>query len=144
MSTQSVMDLLGEDVVEQYGFVPDRSIDHIPMVQLGDGLAGPPNDQPLQIFRDTRPLAVDELGMGHLGRVARHRAGRTFPLNYEWGGWFDNTLPGRAPKQDARRMSPLYPGQAPEAHEGVPAPEVIRNPRTVMFTATPQVGWEGW
>ena len=141
MSTQSVLDLIGD---EGYDFVPNRSVVVMPPVQLGDGLAGPENDQALQIFRDDRPLAVDELGMGHLGKLARHRAGRYLPLNYEYGAWFDNSLPGRPPVEDHRTPSPLYWGQSPEAHDGVPATEVIRNPRTVFFTATPQVGWEGW
>lgn len=143
-SQLDMRDLIGEDVVEEYGFVPDRSVQVFVPLQIGDGLAGPPNDQPLQVFRDTRPLAVDELGMGHLGKVARHRAGRSLPLNYDWGGWFDTSLPGRAPTQDSRELSPLSPGQLPAAHEGVHPPEVIRNPRTVLYTATPQVGWEGY
>jgi hypothetical protein len=142
--TDSVADLIGEDVVTDYAFVPDRAVVVITNVQLGDGLAGPPNDQPLQILRDDRPLPVDELGVGHLGKVARHRAGRSFPLNYAWGLGVDQTLPGRPPQMDTLHPSPLYPGQSPDAHDGVPAPEVIRNPHTVFYTATPQVGWHGW
>lgn len=143
MSTQSVIDLLGDEL----GGTPprlEREVAYIPMMQLGDGLAGPENDQPLEIFRDTRVLAVDELGMGHLGKLARHRAGRAFPLNEEWGAWFDPDMPGRPPTQDTLRPSPLYPGQSPSWHDGVAAPEVIRGPGTVFFTATPQVGWEGY
>lgn len=139
-----IYDLLGEDVVEEYGYVPDRAVAFVPQVVLGDPAAGPPNDQPLQIFRDTRPLAVDELGMGHLTKVARRAEGRTFPLNDDWGDWFDTSLPGRAPQQDTRTNSPLSPGQDPAAHAGVHPPEVIRNPHTVYYTATPWVGWEGW
>jgi len=159
MSTQSVMDLIGEDLVgdtlgedrvgpDLYaGYIPERAIVHVPPMQLGDGLAGPINDQPLQIFRDDRPLAVDELGMQgpFTGpKLARHRAGRQFPLNYEWGDWFDPTLPGRVPTQDTRRPSPLSPGEAASAHDGVPATELIGPARTVYFTATPQVGWDGY
>jgi hypothetical protein len=144
MSTQSVADLVGEEVVQDYGFIPARDVVVIPPLQLGDGLAGPENDQPLQIFRDTRPLSVDELGAGHLGKLARHRAGRYMPYNLTWGAWFDPHLPGRPPEQDALHPSPLYPGQDPAAHEGVPATEVVRNPRTIFYTASPEVGWEGW
>ena len=144
MSTQSVYDLLGEDVVEDYGFIPERPVLVFSETQIGDGLAGPDNDQPLQIFRDNRPLAVDELGMGRISKLARHRAGRSVPLNLDWGAGLDMTLPGRVPRQDVRRASPLYPGQDPAAHEGIHPPEVIAAPDTVYYTATPQVGWTGW
>lgn len=140
----SVYDLLGEDVVVEYGYVPERSVAFVPLVQIGDGLAGPPNDQPLQIFRDTRPLAVDELGMGHLGKVARHRAGRAFPLNDSFDSGLDHTLPGRAPEQDMLRSRSFGPAQDPGLHAGVLAPEVVTNPRTVYWTATPDAGWDGW
>ncbi|HET9721122.1 MAG TPA: hypothetical protein VFP55_13660 [Solirubrobacteraceae bacterium] len=159
MSTQTVMDLLGENVAggglgedmtgaDLYaGYIPERALLHIPPVQLGDGLAGPENDQPLQIFRDTRPLAVDELGMQgpfQDPKLARHRAGRQFPLNDQWNAGLDQTLPGRVPTQDSLHPSPLYPGQDPDYYPGVPPTEVLASPRTVFFTATPQVGWEGY
>jgi hypothetical protein len=144
MGTQSVYDLLGEDVAADYPHPAAPMVDVFSLVQLGDGLAGPPNDQPLQAFRDTRPLAVDELGMGHLGKVARHRAGRSFPLNYAWGAGLDLSLPGRPPQQDELHPSVFGPGQDPALYAGVPGPEVVRNPRTVLYTATPQVGWYGW
>jgi hypothetical protein len=161
VSSQSVADLLGEDLSHDElgqdlvgasliaGYIPERAIAHVPAMQLGDGLAGPPNDQQLYIGRDDRPLAVDELGrqgpfLLKMGTLARHRAGRSFPLNYEWGAGIDQTNPGRVPEQDTRTNSPLNPGELPEAHAGVPAAEVLRSARTVFFTTTPQVGWEGW
>lgn len=144
MSTDSVYGLLGEDVVEDYGYVPERSVVFVPQLVIGDPAAGPENDQPLQIFRDTRPLAVDELGMGHLGKLARRAEGRTMPLNDDWGDWFDPSLPGRAPRQDTLHPSVFGPGQNPDSYDGVSPPQLIRNPHTVYYTATPQVGWEGW
>ena len=61
MSTQSVTDLLGENVTElgedmvgpdlYAGYLPDRSLVLIPQTIIGDGLGGPPNDQQLAIFR---------------------------------------------------------------------------------------------
>lgn len=139
-----IHDLLGDDVVDEYGFVPDRAIVIVSNVQIGDGLAGPENDQPLQIFRESRPLAVDELGMGHLGKLARHRAGRSVPLNYTFGAGLDPVLPGRPPEQDVLHPSVFGPGQDPAWHDGFPGAQVIRNVHTVYYTATPQVGWEGW
>lgn len=161
MSSQSVADLLGESLAHDpygedlagedlhAGYIPERSVVHIPQLQLGDGLAGPPNDQPLQIFRDNRVIATDELGMQgpfHLSTsaVARHRAGRMFPLNYEWDDALDQTLPGRVPAQDVLRPSVLSPGEQPAWHDGVPPVEVLPAAHTVYFTATPQVGWQGY
>lgn len=160
MSTQSVHDLigesggplgLGEDMTGSLtaGYLPDRSIVHIPQMQLGDGLAGPPNDQQLQIFRDNRPIATDELGLQGpfflpQMAIARHRAGRTFPLNYEWDGGFDPSMLERAPEMDARHLSPLSPGQLPDFHDGVPPVEVLPSPRSVYYTASPNVGWQGY
>lgn len=160
MSTQSVADLIGETLTshdpygedmqgaELYaGFIPDRSVVHIPQMQLGDGLAGPPNDQQLQIQRDNRPIAVDELGMQGpfmWTKVAHIRAGRMFPLNYEWDDALDQVYPGRVVMEDVLHPSPLSPGQQAAAHDGVPPVEVMRHAHTVFFTATPAVGWEGY
>lgn len=143
---------LGEDMVgpDLYaGYIPDRSLVHVPQAQIGDGLAGPINDQPLQIFRDNRVIATDELGMQgpfHLeqGKIARHRAGRTFPLNYDWDTALNRPLTGRPPEQDTRYPSPLSPGQLPGAHDGFMPVEVLPNPNTVFYTASPSVGWEGY
>ena len=127
-----------------------RTIKYVPQAQIGDGLAGPPNDQSLEIFRDTRPIATDELeGLPfHISKVARHRAGRTFPLNFGYGAWFDNHFPGQLADlnyrnaRNSRGPSPLYPGQNPASHQGVAAAEVIPGVNTVYYTATPEVGWE--
>jgi hypothetical protein len=161
MSGQSIASLLGEDLNADAlglgedrdghsliaGYRVDRSIIHVPLAQLGDGLAGPPNDQPLQIFRDDRPIATDELGQQGpfmWEKLARHRAGRAFPLNFEWNAGIDQHLPGRAPVEDHRTMSPWYWGQEPDAHDGMLPPEVLPNPHTVFYTASPNVGWAGY
>lgn len=161
MQTESVADLLGERYTTedpygedlngpdlQAGWIPDRSLVYVPPVQLGDGLAGPENDQALQIFRDNRVIATDELGrQGPFAdgpKLARHRAGRNFPLNLEWGAFFDTSLPGLAPEQDALVPSPLYWGQDPDAHDGVPPVEVLPGAKTVFYTASPNVGWTGY
>jgi hypothetical protein len=141
---QSVHELLGEEHYQAYDVLPDTGLVFIPLLQLGDGLAGPENDQPLQILRDDRPLAVDELGKGHLGKLARHRAGRAMPLNMTWNAGVDQSMYERPPEQDARHPSGFGPGQNPAVHQGVPAPELVGNPRTILYTATPEVGWEGW
>lgn len=141
-------DLAGPDLID--GWIPGRSIEFIPPMQLGDGLAGPPNDQQFQIYRDNRPIPADSVGMlvgggpSHLGIVARHRAGRQFPLNYEWNAGLDQGFPGMLPQQDALYPSPLYWGQAPGAHDGVPPTELLPPTRTVFYTASPRVGWAGY
>lgn len=148
--TYSSHDPYGEDLVGGdlfAGYIPERVVEHVPQMQLGDGLAGPPNDQALQIFRDNRVIATDELGMqgpftGQ--KLARHRAGRMFPLNYGWGDNLDPSLPGLEVLQDVLVPSKLSPGQQAAAHDGVPPVEVLGSARSVYFTATPQVGWAGY
>lgn len=140
--------LTGDDLYA--GYIPDRSLLFSPQTVIGDGLAGPVNDQPLQIFRDNRVIATDELGMQgpfHLeqGKLARHRAGRMFPLNYDWVDSSQQGLTGLVPEQDARQLSPLeFPGEYPEAHSGFMPVEVIGNPTTVFYTVSPDVGFEGY
>ncbi|HWD76349.1 MAG TPA: hypothetical protein VG371_14505 [Solirubrobacteraceae bacterium] len=161
MSTQSVIDLLGEDLAGGSlgenlitddliaGYIPERAVVYQPPMQLGDGLAGPLNDQQLYIGRDDRPIATDELGMQgpfmlSIGAIARHRAGRSFPLNLDWNEGLDDTLPGLIPEDAGYRAAPLSPGGLPGAHDGVPAVELVENPRTVFYTASPSVGWAGY
>lgn len=158
---QNVYDLLGEDLTHDElgedlqgglisGYIPDRSIVHVPAVQLGDGLAGPPNDQQLVIARDNRPIATDELGqqgpwnLNMAGKLARHRAGRQFPLNYEWNAGLDQSNPGLVPQEDALLPSVFDPSQSPSWYVGDPPAELTPTARTVYFTATPTVGWEGY
>jgi hypothetical protein len=142
-------DLAGDDLVS--GYHQGRSVDYIPQVTAGDGLAGPPNEQQLQIYRDDRPLAVDELGMQGpfnlvgFGSIARHRAGNTYPLNYEWNAGLDLGLPGLVPAQDVLSGAPFGPDQAPEWGYGGTAPtELGPTARTVAYTASPNVGWSGY
>lgn len=158
MSTESVMDLIGEGGGElglgedmngpdlYAGYIPDHSILHMPQAQIGDGLAGPPNEQHLQIFRDNRVIATDELGMQGpftWEKLARHRAGRTFPLNYEWDTALARPLTGMVPEQDARYPSPIDPSEY-ELKDGFTPTEVLPNPSTVFYTASPDVGWPGY
>jgi len=141
-------DQTGPDLTE--GYIPDRSILLFVPTQLGDGLAGPVNEQNLEIYRDNRVIAADELGMQgpwnlEIGKFARHRAGRNFPLNYDWIDDSQVALPGLVPEQDARIPSPLQdPGEYPIDHAGFTPVEVITNPTTVFYTASPDVGWEGY
>lgn len=160
MSAQTVRDLIGEDLRSDplgedmagsltAGYIPGRDVRYLPPVQLGDGLAGPPNQQQLKIYRDARPIATDELGMQgpfylRIGAIARHRAGRSFPLNYQWGAGLDPTLPGRVPTQESRELSPFGPGMLPDTHAGVAPVELTPTARTVYYTATPMVGWQGY
>lgn len=160
MSCQNVYDLLGEDYTHDElgedlqgglisGYIPDHSVVHFVPTQIGDGLAGPPNQQDLVIFRDDRPIATDELGMQgpwnlDIGKVARHRAGRQFPLNEGWNAGLDDTNPGLVPQQDALLPSVFDPSQSPEWYVGDPPAELGPTARTVYFTATPQVGWTGY
>lgn len=158
---QSVADLIGEPLpagslgVDQddptliAGYIPGRTVDYLPPTQIGDGLAGPPNQQILYIGRDNRPLAVDELGMQGpfvlpWTAVARHRAGRSFPLNPDWDHGIDLGAAERASIQDARVLSPFTPGMLPQDHAGVPPVELTPNARTVYYTASPDVGWQGY
>jgi len=127
-----------------FGFIPDREIDYIPQMQLGDGLAGPLNDQPLQIWRDNRVIATDELGMQGPFQgwrmVARRSAGRTFPLNYEFSAGIDPSNPGRLPTQQTMAPSVFPLGW----EEGFQPVEVLPNPNTVFYTANPATGWQGY
>jgi len=156
---QSITDLLGEQLEPgslgenlngedlTAGYIPERSFDFIPELQIGPPLIGPVNDQLLQIWRDDRPIATDELGMQGpftWHKLAARSAGRTVPLNDEWGpANLDPGMPGLLPTgpNDSRFPSPLYWGQDPPAHRGYDAPAVVANPWTVYYTATPQVGW---
>jgi hypothetical protein len=158
MKLQDVRDLIGEDLRSDplgenmagdplAGYIPERTILFVPQVQLGPALVGPPNDQPLEIYRDDRPIATDELGMQGpfiWRKLARRSAGRTFPLNYEWGATLDPQLPGMLPEQQTRGPSPLSPGQDPLLHDGVQPVEVLPTTRTVWYTASPDVGWVGY
>lgn len=161
MSTQSVADLLGENLTADpfgedmagslaAGYIPDRSLVYIPMMILGPPLVGPVNDQQLQIYRDNRPIATDELGMQgpfqlDINKYGRHSAGRTFPLNLEWNAGVDQSMYERVPEQDSALSSPYDPSQLPDwGYAGNPAVEVIPGARTVFYTATPNVGWDGY
>ena len=126
--------------------LPDRGIVHQPTIVIGDGVAGAPNSQPFQIFRDERPIAADELqGLPyHQSKLARHP--RDLPLNPGWGpAGIDpmQPLPG-LPLQQGQRPGPFGPQQNPALKAGVAAPEVLANPRTVLYTGTGDVGWQGW
>jgi hypothetical protein len=144
---------LGSDLVDPddltAGYIPERSILYVPQTIIGDGLAGPVNDQMLMIGRDTRPLAVDELGKQgpfqlEIGKWARHRAGRMFPLNYDWGAGLDPSLPEAGmPLEEGAVPSVLSPEQSPDGWLGVPPVEIIADAHTVYYTASPNVGWGG-
>lgn len=161
MNAQDITDLLGEDFSTNSlgedmtgadltaGWLPDKSIVHVPLTVIGDPVAGPPSDQPLQINRDDRPIATDELGMEgpfviQWKKESHRAAGRTFPLNYDYGAGLDPENPGLAPEQDTLRPSVIGPGNTPEAHDGVPPIELVGSPRTVLYTANPAVGWDGY
>lgn len=141
-------DLAGASLIS--GYIPERSLVIVPPVQIGDGLAGPVNDQQLVIARDNRPLAVDELGKQgpfqlEIGKYARHRAGRQFPLNYQFGAGLDPSLPnGDVPLQDQLGPSVFGPQQDPENFEGFQPAEILPATRTVFNTASPNVGWSGY
>lgn len=159
MSTQSVADLigegpgdsgLGEDLAGEdltTGYIPGRGVDYVPLVQLGDGLAGPPNEQQFVIYRDNRVIPADELGRQgpfilKQGTVARHRAGRSFPLNDEWNAGLDLGMVERVPEQDVRSMSPFGPDQEPSWYAGVPGPEILPATFSVPYTLSPAVGYD--
>lgn len=160
MSTQSVADLLGEDLAFDgglgedlagpnlaAGYIPGRGVEYVPLTQLGDGLAGPPNQQQLAIYRDNRVIATDELGrqgpfIMRQGAVARHRAGRAFPLNLEWNAGLDEGMPGLVPAQDVLSGAPFGPDQSPSWYGGVPAPEVLPATYSVPYTQSPAVGYD--
>jgi hypothetical protein len=142
-------DLCGPDLYA--GYIPGRGVEYIPQVTMGDGLAGPLNIQQLQIQRDDRPIAVDELGrQGPFqlaqGMIARIRAGHEFPLNYEYGpAALDNGMVERVPEQDAQTFAPYGPDQsAAWGYDGTYPPEVLPSARTVFYTASPNVGWDGY
>lgn len=160
-AAQSVADLIGEPLpagslgVDQddpgliAGYIPERNIDYLPPTQIGDGLAGPDNVQLLFIGRDRRPLAVDELGMQGpfvlmWTAIARHRAGRSFPYQDDFSDGIDLGAAERAPIQDALRPAVFTPGMLPPAHAGEQPVELTPNARTVYYTASPDVGWDGY
>lgn len=162
--TQTITDLLGENITaaDPYGedlcdeqnliagWITPRSVAYMPQVQIGPGLVGPVNEQQLQIYRDDRPIATDELGMQGpfrlmIGKYGRQPAGRTFPLNIDgWNAGLDQGMPGLVPVQDVLQLSPFGPDQDPGWYDGNPAPEVLPGARTVFYTASPEVGWEGY
>jgi hypothetical protein len=162
MSLQNVRDLIGEDLTGDAlgqdmagpdltaGYIPNHSVLFIPKTVIGDPVAGPPSDQPLQIFRDNRPIATDELGMEgpwilESKKHSHRAAGRTFPLNYDWIGPFEfERTYGMVPEQDTLHPSVITPDNTPSAHDGVPPVELLENPHTVYFTASPAVGWAGY
>lgn len=160
MSTQTVTDLIAEDTTANMGlgedsagpdlyagYIPERTVEYMPQLQLGDGLAGPPNQQQLVIYRESRPIATDELGMQGpfsfpQAAIARHRAGRTVPLNYEFGpAGLDPGNVERAPTMDGLVPTPLSPDQLPDWHAGVMAPEILPPTYTVPYTFSPDVGY---
>ena len=94
------------------GYSQGETIEFVPETQLGNGVQGPPQQQDLQIWRDNRPLAVDELGMEGPWvipwvKTAKPSEGKTFPLNYEFGTRFDKTNPGRPAGDQTLVMSPF-------------------------------------
>lgn len=161
MSYQSVSDLLGENLSDGLGlgedmtgnlisgYIPERTVEFSPLTQIGDGLAGAPNEQHLQIFRDDRPIATDELGVNgpfviEWRKLAHHSAGRSFPLNYGWTAGLDQTNPGLLPRNPDSSLypSPLYWGQDPDSFGGMAPVEVLPAAHTVYYTASPNVGWQ--
>lgn len=143
---------LGENLTGHLttGYLPDKTVLFAAPTVIGDPAAGPENEQQLVIYRDTRPIAADELGVQgpfllRQGAIARRKEGRRFPLNLDWGGGLAHHPPDvDQPLQDTRRLSPFSPGQLPDAHQGVASPELTPTARTVWWTATPQVGWDGY
>jgi hypothetical protein len=96
------------------GYVVGESIDFVPAVELGNGVLGPPQQQDLVIWRDNRPLAVDELGMEGPWvipwvKVSQPVEGKTFSLNYEFGGQFDKTMPGLNPEEEPGGLLSPFP-----------------------------------
>lgn len=96
------------------GYVPGEAIHFVPGVELGDGVQGPPQDQDLVIWRDNRPLAVDELGQEGpfvlpWVKVSHPVEGKSFPLNLAYGGQFDRALPGFPAELDPPGLQAPYP-----------------------------------
>jgi hypothetical protein len=148
-SEQSISALLGTQIDAQYSIprVGRRNDVIVDPTQIGDGLAGPLNVQHLVIYRDPRPIAADELAFQKsLGMevIARHRAGRYFFLTPEFqvgGAGLDAELPGM-PLQGGQGPTPWQPGQLAGQHYGIRPTEVLPPAQTVMYTATPQVGYD--
>ena len=96
------------------GYTAGEAIDFVPATTLGNGVQGPPQQQDLQIWRDNRPLAVDELGMEGPWvlpwvMVSHPDAGKTFPLNLDWGMRFDRGMPGLVPQEEPGGLLSPFP-----------------------------------
>lgn len=114
---------------------------------IGDGNAGPPNRQGIQIQRDALPIAADELAFQRsLGMEvrARHAAGRYFHQNGDFtaaGAGLADRLPG-LPLQAGQKPSVLGPTQLAGNFTGIRPVSVLPPAQTVLYTATPQVGYD--
>lgn len=114
---------------------------------IGDGNAGPPNRQGIQIQRDAIPIAADELAFQRsLGMEvrARHAAGRYFHQNGDFtaaGAGLADRLPG-LPLQAGQKPSVLGPTQLAGNFRGIRPVSVLPPAQTVYYTATPQVGYD--
>lgn len=149
MSNPVTSALIGAYAEEQLDIPVSNLINVQPPTVIGDGLAGPRNRQQLMIYRDTRPIAADELAFqASLGMqvIARHSAGRYFFLSPEYtpaGSGLRSRLPG-LPLQPGlpgpRQLA--TPGMQPATHGRVRGPRVLPPARTVVFTATPYVGYD--
>lgn len=137
--------LTGGDLIN--GFIPERDVEFVPLTIIGPPHVGAPNEQLFEIYRDNRPIPADEIGMQGpftWKKVASHSAGRVFPLNENFGPiGIDRTFPGRVPTgpSDSRYPSPFNPGMLPATHAGFSPVEIVDNPWTVYYTASPNVGW---
>jgi hypothetical protein len=149
MSNPITSALIGTYAEEELDIPVSNLINVQPPTQIGDGLAGPRNRQQLMIYRDTRPIAADELAyQASLGMevIARHRAGRYFFLSPEFtpgGSGLANRLPGlplEGGLPGPRQIN--TPGMQARAHNRNRGPRVLRPAQTVYFTATPYVGYD--
>lgn len=132
------------------GYLQPYSVEFAAPTVIGPPTVGPDNQQQLEIYRDNRVIPADELGMQgpfllRQGAIAKRPEGRRFPLNIEYGpAGLDTSLPGLVPIEMAAILAPFSPGQLPASQPGVSAPEVIGPVQTIYWTATPQVGWQGY